>query len=367
MPTANIFQPNWASPPGETIADLLRRQQISTHEFARRIGLSTSEADALLGGSRRLDGSLAQRLHVVLGGSIEFWTRRELQYRVDSARLSGRSVTQEEHKWLDELPLESMVRLDWMETGRSTTDWLQTCLSFFDVPSVAAWRVKYDKSLSSTVYRTSPSFGSRRGSLASWLRRGEQLATQMDCQAWNEHRFTATLPDIKRLTRRANPVRFISELVDLCSSCGVAIQVVRAPAGCRASGATFFASPSRAVVLLSFRHLSDDHFWFTFFHEAGHLLLHGPTEVFVEGLTAQQTDQEAEANAFAEQILLPAPLRDEISDIPLTPKNVIRFAGRAGVSPGIIVGQLQHHGLVPRDQLNSLKRRYRWTEKKTLS
>ncbi|MFX9089566.1 ImmA/IrrE family metallo-endopeptidase, partial [Acinetobacter baumannii] len=40
-------------------------------------------------------------------------------------------------------------------------------------------------------------------------------------------------------------------------------------------------TPEKAMVLLSFRHLSDDHFWFTLFHEFAHLLLHN-NQTFID-------------------------------------------------------------------------------------
>jgi Zn-dependent peptidase ImmA (M78 family) len=115
-------------------------------------------------------------------------------------------------------------------------------------------------------------------------------------------------------------------------------------------------------LLLSFRFLSDDHFWFSFFHEAGHLLLHGEKGFFLERDDTPSTKQEQEANEFAEDILVPRELREAMLRLPVNGREVIRFAHRAGISPGIIVGQLQHYGRFTQRQLNSLKRRFKWSE-----
>ena len=116
------------------------------------------------------------------------------------------------------------------------------------------------------------------------------------------------------------------------------------------------------MILLSFRYLSDDQFWFTFFHEAGHLLLHGDRCIFLEGDDTLTTEEEAEANAFAANILIPPEYQAEMLRLPLDGRAVMRFARKVGVSPGIVVGQLQHHGRFRRNQLNNLKRRYTWVE-----
>ena len=113
-------------------------------------------------------------------------------------------------------------------------------------------------------------------------------------------------------------------------------------------------------MLLSFRYLSDDHFWFTFFHEAGHLLLHGKNALFLEGDNIASTKEEQEANEFAAGILIPTEFQAALLSLPVDGRDVIKFARLVGVSPGIVVGQLQHLGRIKPNQLNSLKRRYSW-------
>jgi Zn-dependent peptidase ImmA (M78 family) len=114
--------------------------------------------------------------------------------------------------------------------------------------------------------------------------------------------------------------------------------------------------------MLSFRYLSDDHFWFTFFHEAGHLVLHDMNSLFLEGEDRISTKEEGEANEFSAAVLIPAEFRADLMTLRGEGREVIRFARRVGVSPGVIVGQLQHLGRVRRNQLNRLKRRFVWAE-----
>ena len=169
----------------------------------------------------------------------------------------------------------------------------------------------------------------------------------------------------RRLTSEKDPNRFLPALRELCTAAGVAVAIVRAPQGCRASGATRFISPDRALLLLSFRYLSDDQFWFTFFHEAGHLLLHGHDNVFVEGLDVQSEKQEREASDFAERVLIPAEFRDEFLGLPPEMRAIMRFAKKIGIAPGIVVGQLQHYQRIRRNHFNGLKRRFQWDHVKS--
>jgi len=351
------FSPDWASAPGDTIADILRERGISIPEFGVQIGCTPEHVEDLLQGRAAITIAIARRLSEALGGSVEFWMSRDFQYREDVARLEALRATDRE--WLRELPLSDMVRFGWLKPAPRPNDEVAACLRFFDVPTVGAWRDAYRNLQQMAVFRTSPSFDSRPAAVAAWLRQGEIQADAIKCGVWNPGRFKGSLASIRNLTRQKDPVRFIPLLRDICAESGVAVAVVRAPSGCRASGATRFLSRTKTLLLLSFRYLSDDQFWFSFFHESGHLLLH-EEQLFLEGMGDAPAKEEAEANEFAARILVPPEALPSMLNLGARARDVIRFAMRLGVSPGVIVGQLQHYGRINRDELNGLKRRFSW-------
>jgi HTH-type transcriptional regulator / antitoxin HigA len=356
-----IFEPNWISAPGETIADILEERDLSLVQFAQRMECRLEFANQLLRGREAITGPIARRLESILGGSASFWMTRESQYRADTVRLNRESQSSAAEEWLKEIPLRDMISFGWIKPVSSSTPARETaCLSFFHVPDVGAWREKYRGALEMAVFRTSSSFDSQPGAVAAWLRQGEIEAASIDCKPWDAQRFRRALSSIRPLTRKKDPSFFFPELQKRCAECGVAVVIVPAPTGCRASGATRFVSTNKALLLLSFRYLSDDHFWFTFFHEAGHLLLHGQKALFLESAGMSSNKEEGEANEFAARVLIPPELQAAMLDLGLNGREAIRFARLAGVSPGIVVGQLQHHGKIKRNQLNTLKRRYRW-------
>ena len=154
---------------------------------------------------------------------------------------------------------------------------------------------------------------------------------------------------------------FLPKLKSFLSSCGVALAVVRAPTGCRASGATFWPNSNSPILLLSFRYLSDDHFWFTLFHEIGHLVLHTDHRLILETSENDGLIIEAEANNFSENVLIPKEHQFELMS--LREKNlreILKFAKKLKISKGIVVGQLQHKGVIPARSLNKLKVKYAW-------
>ncbi|MGH9895454.1 MAG: ImmA/IrrE family metallo-endopeptidase, partial [bacterium] len=128
------------------------------------------------------------------------------------------------------------------------------------------------------------------------------------------------------------------------------------------SGCARWLSDTKAVIGLTLRYKTDDQMWFTFFHEAGHLVLHDKKAIFLEGKDRPSSKEEEEANAFAARVLIPQEFQAALMGVRLEAREIIRFARRVGVAPGIVVGQLQHHGRLKQHQLNSLKRRFKWSE-----
>lgn len=355
------FSPDWVSPPGATIATILEERGASVAELAGWIHRSREDAEDLLEGRAEITAEMARHLARSLGATELFWTRRESQYRSDLARLYQEASMPESVSWLSEIPVRDIERWGWIAPLANPAAAVAACLRFFGVPSVRAWREVYGDTLTA-AYRTSPTYKSAPGAVAAWIRQGEIAAAEIECGPWDLERFRRELVSLRELTREKDPDEFLPELVRRCAACGVAVVVQRAPQNCRASGVVRFLSPTRPMILLSFRYLSDDHFWFTFFHEAGHLVLHGDRCIFLEGDDTLTSEEEAEANAFAADILIPPEYQAEMLKLPLNGRDVMRFARKVGVSPGIVVGQLQHRKHFGPRQLNNLKRRFTWAK-----
>ena len=357
------FEPDWVSPPGATILDLLEERRCSVRDFASQTHRSAHDIARLLNGIERLTPDWAQQLAQTLGASPDFWLRREEQYRKDFERLCQKSSPEASTSWLDELPVRDMVRFGWVDEGATKPEAVMNTLAFFGVASVESWRRHYGKALEAAAYRTSTAFEVKPGAVAAWLRQGEILAHEIDCAPWNPVALREKLPRIRSLSRQADPAKFLPELTGLCAQCGVAIVIAPLPDECRASGATKFLNPGKALLLLSFRYLNDHEFWFTVFHEAGHLLLHAADRLFLEGIEASNPQAEEEANDFAVLSLFNEAGFQALKTLPLNHFAIARFAKRTGVGTGVVVGQLQDMKRVPYRHFNYLKARYTWGEK----
>lgn len=340
----------WASPPGDTIREVVRERDLATGTIADAMGLSSDDFDRLLLGELAINLSIANSLSQCLGSTAAFWLTRETQYRLDLERVYA-------DRWSESLPLKQMQDFGWIVAPTSWLNRIEVSLEYFGVENVASWDRLYAAQVEDAHFRTSPTFQHQVEATAVWFRAcelavgGIEVAAEFDRQA-----FASELPELRKLSRRPDPQEFVPELVRRCARTGVQLAVVPAPKGCTASGVSRMYR-DRPLIALSARHLSDDHFWFTFFHEAAHVVMHDIATPYIDGDWDDDDGPETEANRFASEVLWGG---HGAWSRPRTHREVISLAQYAGVSPGVIVGQLQHQGILGQSEFNRLKRRYVW-------
>lgn len=344
--------PRWASAPGETLGAVVSERQLDLGDLAPALGLSTGDTRMLLAGALPLTVAVARNLSATVGGTTEFWMTREAQYQDDLARVQA-------DKWSQDLPVAQMVKLGWMEKPATWLDQIEACLRFFDVPDIDTWEQRYDSQVEAAHFRSSPAFDLKAGATTAWFRAGDLVAERRpDLPPFDPFILEGLLPRLRDLTRIPQPERFVEDLVKLCGSAGLHVVVLPTPKGCSASGVARRLR-DHPLIQLSARHLTDDHLWFTFFHEVGHVLRHDLKMPFIDNLDDhEQFDAfEDEANEFASELLMG---QTPISHGAFSRRDIVRLAHANSISPGIVVGQLQHRGFLRPEQFNGLKRRYVW-------
>jgi len=276
MNTQDQFVSDWCSSPSASIIGLMTQSGKTLEDLSCCVG--DKILDVISNGTS-LDRELAEALANHLGGSVRFWLRR------DEAFQEQRSLPKlpDENEWVKSLPYAEMARLGWLPATRSLDEKVENSLDFFDCDNLREWQLRYESTISRVAFRTAYAFENDATATLAWLRRGEQIALSREIVDFDPDRLLTQIPDLKALCRRAKPIEFLPRLTGLLAESGVGFAVVRAPKGCRASGATRVNSGNKAILQLSFRYLSDDHFWFTLFHEIGHLVLHRETQMFLAG------------------------------------------------------------------------------------
>lgn len=351
---------DWFSKPGDSIRGLLVRKNLAPQELAAKLADDMTLVRGLLAGSISIDQNLADSLSKNLGGSPEFWIRRQAHYDAALEKAVSSATSNESDLWLRNVPIDGPAPAGKLNDAKRREE-IKRRLVFFGVPTIRSWEARYGRFRSGAHFRTSQAFVSKPSTTILWLRRGEIECDLVATRPWNPGNLRDRLVAVRGLSRISHPSRFLPKLRQLCSEAGVALVVVRAPAGCYASGASALVAPDKAMLLVSFRHRADDHFWFTVFHEMGHLLLHS-AQTFVDDKDTPEDKSEQEANEFARACIVPEARVDELNELPASRDAVVRFSVSVGIAPGLTVGQMQRRGKIPYSKLNSLKRYWTWSD-----
>ncbi len=346
-------------PPGEVLEEEIEARGMTQKELAARLGKPAQAVNEIIKGKKAITPDTAIGLGKVLGISPHFWSTLEADYRMTLARNREREAIAANVQWLDEYPIREMIRRGWIQAGRDKESKLEALLSFLGVAD--AKPQVYQEAVGFRITEAGQQNISM-GALAAWLRKGELEAEEVQTAAYDEDAFRQALVAIRSMTEDP-PEEFDPAMRALCAGAGVAFCVVQELPKSGANGATRWLTPQKALIQMSLRNKWADIFWFSFFHEACHVLMHRRRQVVIDGLDgdADMAAMEEEADRFARDRLIPPREWGEFrSGVTFNPGSVKAFARSVNVAPFVVVGRLQKEKLISYRQLSSLKRRYEW-------
>jgi len=356
------YAPDYAVHPGEILGERLAAYGMSQAELAGRIGMSTKTLSQIVNGKAPVTPETAIQLERVLGVSARLWTALDANYRLYAARTAAAQQLAAHSEWARGFPYAELVRRGVVEATRNLSERANELLGFFGVGSVDAWEKEYGKL--QVAFRRSPAFNQSPEATACWLRLAELQAMATECAPFDERAFMSSLREARRISREP-PAGFDVVLREQSAVAGVALVFVPELRTTHLSGATRWLNPDKAMLALSLRHKTDDHFWFSFFHEAGHLLRDSKKAVYLDsGDEGFSCVEEEQADRFACDFLIPPDAyRRFVAMHRYSESSVCWFSDEIGIAPGIVVGRLQHDGHVPfNSALNHLKRTVEFTE-----
>lgn len=350
------------APPGQTLLETIDALGMTQAELAQRMGRPLKTINGIIKGKVAITPETAIQLERVLGLPARFWASQEQQYRETLTRQDEARQLTDQVFWLSEIPVKAMIGQDWLQAFDDDVDQLREVLQFFGVASPVQWRVLWLEAQADL--QRSPTFQANPGAVVAWLRRGELEARGLFCEPYDARTFRRMLDEIRPLTRQS-PVIALPKLVELCAAAGVAVTPVPTLTEIPLGGATRWLTPTKALIQLNSRLKSTGEPWFTFFHAAGHILLHGKRDMFLEDGTPPD-DRENEANTFAANVLIPAfkLWRFVETEDYKSQAAIETFATTIGIAPGIVVSQLQQKQLLPGNHHPERQHQLRWPPQK---
>lgn len=356
---SHSYTPDYAVSPGAVLAEILDAREMSHAAFASRCGRSAKLISEIIAGKAPLEPETALQFERVLGISASIWLNLEANFQLFAARKQQQDSFRQDIDWVKKFPTKELIKLGLIDLAVDQADLTHRLLQFFGVGSIKAWETRFSDV--TVNFRHARTFKSSREALIAWLRVGELWAEKQVCSEFNKVRFAHVLEEIKGFTR-TNPDEFTARIGELCNSAGVAFVLVPAIGKIAVSGAARWLTPRKALIQQSDRYKTNDHFWFTFFHEAAHVLLHSKRGLYVDENGQSQPDGEEEveqeANRWAGDHLVPRAVVEQFRGHQKIPQTWINECAMAHkIDRGILVGRLQHEKIIPFKNFVHLKKK----------
>lgn len=347
--TGRPFRPQFTSP-GLNLKDILDDRGIKVVEFAQRCGRPTKTISEIISGDTSITPETALQFERVLEKpTAETWMTWEASYRLKLAEDKENRKLKGLYKWAKEFPYKALAERGHITIKEDEASFVKELLQFFGVSGLEPWDnlpLGQDRTV---AYRKAKSHSGNEKAVSAWLRIGVLKANKIKTPSFDEKRFKKVLPDIRSLTLLSRE-EFEPKLFELCQTAGVALVIEDELPGTCLSGAARWLTKDKALIQLSTRYAHEDQFWFSFFHEVGHILLHSKKSLFLDEDGGVDGDVEREADQFAVNCLLPPRLLDSFYDTygqvgsrpgPHNEDNIREFADAVGVSPGIVFAQMR--------------------------
>ncbi len=349
MAIRHLYIPEKVSHPGTTLDEKLQEMGMSVKEFAVRTSKPEKTVIAIIKGDSSITPEMAVAFESVTKIPANFWMNRQRNFDECVARSKRQAQMVSFADWAKKFPYAEMASRGWVEKKTVQEEKTAVILDFFGVSSPIAWENYYMNQQLKVAFRISLATTKEPYAISAWLREGELQALEINIdEEYTDKRLKSKIPAMKDLMRR-KPSNFPRQLQALCAECGIKLIYTPCLKKAPISGSTRWIN-NVPCIQLSGRSKRYDVFWFSFFHEIGHILLHGKKDIFLEDIeyNDEQKAKEKQADDFSAEVLLPEKEMKKILDgNDFGIAAIKRYAVLYNTHPAIIVGRLQHLHVLP--------------------
>jgi HTH-type transcriptional regulator / antitoxin HigA len=361
---SNTLTPARAISPGRILQRELDARRWTQKDLAEITNRPAQTINEIIKGTKQITPETARELSAALGTTAEFWTNLETNYRLNLAKKKQKEEEIERRSRLYTLaPIPELIKRQWIKSTESIDELEQSVCQFLGINSpqeTPQFCVNFRHSQhGSGIYSLTESISSHQilepedSAKIAWCKRVEQLVSNQTSSEFQLDKLTEAIPSILSCAKREEDVARVPQiLIDL----GVHFAIVPHLNKTYLDGAAFYLG-NHPVVALTLRHNRIDCFWFSLMHELGHIVA-GHQEVYLDNLDELETNsEEEEANQLARDWLIEGQsLNSFINETQprFSKKAITNFAESQNRHPGIILGRLQHEGLVPYKNLRVL-------------
>jgi len=347
MTLANQYMPDIVFHPATTLNEKLNEMGMSIKEFALRTGKPEKTIIAVLKEESSLTPEMAILFENVTQIPAKFWINKQSRYNEYVARKKQEETIESAINWTKEFPYPEMAKHNWVAPTRKIDEKTINLLNYFGIASHRAWEKLYVETELKVAAYTSLKQTHQPHAISAWLRQGELQAKQIEVPDFNIKTLKSNIPKMRQLMVE-QPVGFFEQLQMLCLNAGVVLLFTPKLPKVPLSGSTRWIN-NTPLIQLTARYKRNDNFWFTFFHELGHIILHGKKYISLENVnfTASDPEKEEEAHQFAIKHTFTQEQEKEIlQNQIITEQDIIDYSEKFNTHPAMIIGRLQHDGII---------------------
>ena len=348
--------------PGETIADVLEARGITQAELATRTGMTPAYVSNVIAGKKDISTNFAMALEYALGVPKSFWLNLQANYDAELLDFNQEQTISEEERNVREA-LADVVKFlrkkGKMPTGEkkdASILSLRKALGISDISKLGdivpcgAFRMSLCQQVNPYV-------------LGAWIRlcqiegEGRTIDTQYDAAKGD-----LLIMEIKKIM--LNPkANLQADLRTVMKKYGIDFSVAVNFRGAPVQGYLSRKSDGTYQMVLTIRGSYADIFWFSLFHEIGHIVNGdiGKSAKFLDDGT--DVEKEKRADLFASNKLIdPTAYQLFTAGKNFTIESIERFAASQNVMPYVVIGRLQKEKYLPYNQYSHYKLRYKWAD-----
>lgn len=345
------YKPALVFSPGEILSRELEARGWTQRDLAEIVDRPYQAISEIVNGSKQITPDTARELARAFGTSIDFWINLETNYRMYLAeRDEKEQLIVRRSKLYSIAPVREMLKRSWVrktdaldELEREICEFLGISSTDEALPAMASLRHSVDR-------------GSDAIALNAWVKRVEHVTTEQGVGHYDNEALVQAIPGILSL---ATDERKVSHIPARLQELGIKFVIVPHLPKTYLDGAAIISS-EHPIISLTLRYDRIDSFWFTLMHEIAHLVL-GHQGVYLdnteEGHGSAAEKDESEANLCAKAYLVDEErLAEFIQQVnPRFSRTSIEvFSKQNNRHAGIVLGRLQHEGVVGYQYLRSL-------------
>lgn len=348
--------------PGETIADVLKERGITQAELAAQTGVTPAFISNVISGNKDISANFAFALEYALNVPKSFWLNLQANYDAELLEANEEdTITDSEYDIREELAdvVRYLRKTGKMPGGENKTKSILSLRKALQISNIANLK----DIVPTGAFRMAASQAINPYVLGAWIRLCQITGEKHNVGTeFAEDRIDSLVLELKKVMRNRN-ADIQNDLKEIMAGYGIDFSVVKNFRGAPVQGYISLKSDGVYRMILTIRGAYADIFWFSLFHELGHIM-NGDVKDgsgFIDYGCAGS--KEKAADLFAVNHLIDSEAyRIFISDGDYSAEAISAFSRTQNIMPFIVIGRLQKEGILKYYQYSELKIRYVWAE-----